>query len=229
MKNYYEILEVTPDASPDVIRAAYKALVKKLHPDNGGDAETYRVNILEINEAFDVLSNPAKKEEYDRIMKEESASQSYNYEEYEAFHKSADTSAYSGNNRDGADEKENADLADVKENARYAVIAFVACFIFSFFDFPAWTMAVAAVIGVWYLCDVAAHFIVAGINNRVPSNVSWTEDEKTAVTGVLAFAIIRTAMNAYGIQNWFSGICLFLLGCSIILLVIKIVDTVGKK
>ena len=36
MKNYYEILEVTPEASEEVIKAAYKALVKRMHPDNGG-------------------------------------------------------------------------------------------------------------------------------------------------------------------------------------------------
>ena len=35
MKNYYEILEVTPEASEEVIKAAYKALVKRMHPDNG--------------------------------------------------------------------------------------------------------------------------------------------------------------------------------------------------
>lgn len=36
MKDYYEILEVTSDASEEVIKAAYKALVKRMHPDNGG-------------------------------------------------------------------------------------------------------------------------------------------------------------------------------------------------
>lgn len=38
MKDYYEILEVTSDASEEVIKAAYKALVKRMHPDNGGTA-----------------------------------------------------------------------------------------------------------------------------------------------------------------------------------------------
>ena len=33
MKNYYEILEVSQNASPEVIEKAYKALVKKYHPD----------------------------------------------------------------------------------------------------------------------------------------------------------------------------------------------------
>ena len=35
MENYYEILEVKNDASDEVIKAAYKALIKKYHPDNG--------------------------------------------------------------------------------------------------------------------------------------------------------------------------------------------------
>lgn len=71
MKNYYEILEVDKNASPEVIEKAYKALVKKFHPDlqppqKKLEAET---KLKLINEAYSVLSNKEKKERYDLDLK----------------------------------------------------------------------------------------------------------------------------------------------------------------
>lgn len=56
--NYYEILEITQDASQEVIKAAYKALVKKFHPDNINRKRDENRTIEEINMAYEVLSNP---------------------------------------------------------------------------------------------------------------------------------------------------------------------------
>ena len=36
-KDYYEVLEVSPNASDEIIKAAYKNLIKKYHPDNTGN------------------------------------------------------------------------------------------------------------------------------------------------------------------------------------------------
>jgi len=64
--NYYEILEVSKTASPDEIKSSYKKLVKKYHPDlYKGDKNFAEQKIKEINEAYDVLSNPEKKLAYD--------------------------------------------------------------------------------------------------------------------------------------------------------------------
>lgn len=63
MKNYYEILEISPSASESVIKAAYKALVKKYHPDN--DNQRNLEIICQINEAYECLSVPEKKKIYD--------------------------------------------------------------------------------------------------------------------------------------------------------------------
>ncbi len=66
MKNYYEILEIKETASEEVIKAAYKALVKKNHPDNyRGDSEMMEKNMLLINEAYEVLSDREKRRIYD--------------------------------------------------------------------------------------------------------------------------------------------------------------------
>ena len=66
-KNYYDILEVNKNASPEVIEKAYKTLVKKYHPDlNVGDTLAEE-RIKDINEAYRILSVPASKRKYDRI------------------------------------------------------------------------------------------------------------------------------------------------------------------
>lgn len=59
--NYYDILGVAKTASSDDIKAAFRNLAKQHHPDRGGDEKKFK----EINEAYAVLSDPAKKNEYD--------------------------------------------------------------------------------------------------------------------------------------------------------------------
>ena len=67
MKNYYEILEVNPRASKEVIEKAYKVLVKKYHPDlYSGEKQQYaEKKTKEINEAYNVLSDEFLREQYD--------------------------------------------------------------------------------------------------------------------------------------------------------------------
>lgn len=69
MKNYYEILEIKEFASQEVIKAAYKALAKKYHPDNAMN-EAFKQYMIEINEAYQVLSDPAQKIKYDEYLRE---------------------------------------------------------------------------------------------------------------------------------------------------------------
>ncbi|EFJ49194.1 molecular chaperone [Volvox carteri f. nagariensis] len=59
---YYELLGVSKDASLDEIKKAHRKLALKMHPDKGGDPEKFK----EINEAYDVLKDPKKKEIYDQ-------------------------------------------------------------------------------------------------------------------------------------------------------------------
>lgn len=70
MKNYYEILEVSEKASSEVIEKAYKALVKKYHPDLQPESSKKQAEekIKLINEAYDVLSNNDKKVKYDEEL-----------------------------------------------------------------------------------------------------------------------------------------------------------------
>lgn len=69
MKNYYEVLEIKEFASQEVIKAAYKALAKKYHPDNAANG-ALKQYMVEINEAYQVLSDPAQKITYDERLRE---------------------------------------------------------------------------------------------------------------------------------------------------------------
>jgi curved DNA-binding protein len=66
-KDYYKILGVEKKADKDAIRKAYRKLAKQYHPDaNKGDA-TAEEKFKDITEAYEVLSNPEKRREYDQI------------------------------------------------------------------------------------------------------------------------------------------------------------------
>ena len=69
----YDILDVAPDAAQGVIEAAYRALIKKYHPDRiaagaGGDEK----RAAEINQAYTVLRDPARRALYDSEMRKRS-------------------------------------------------------------------------------------------------------------------------------------------------------------
>ena len=62
-KDYYQILGVQKNASPDEIKKAYYKLAHKHHPDKGGDEKKFK----EISEAYQILSNKEKRAQYDRF------------------------------------------------------------------------------------------------------------------------------------------------------------------
>lgn len=62
MTTLYETLGVAPEATADAIKKAYRSLVQKQHPDKGGDPEKFRA----IQKAYETLSDPEKRAEYDR-------------------------------------------------------------------------------------------------------------------------------------------------------------------
>lgn len=72
MKNYYEILEISENASQEVIERVYKLLAKRYHPDmNLDNPKAAEEKFKEISEAYEVLSDAFKRENYNAKLKAE--------------------------------------------------------------------------------------------------------------------------------------------------------------
>lgn len=63
MSSYYDILEITKNASQDDVKKAYRKKVLVCHPDKGGDSEVFK----KIQQAYEVLSNNDERKKYDEL------------------------------------------------------------------------------------------------------------------------------------------------------------------
>ena len=72
-KNFYQELELKENATQGEIKSSYRRLVKKHHPDAGGEKERF----LSIQVAWETLNDPFKKEQYDKTLF--SSKQSFNF------------------------------------------------------------------------------------------------------------------------------------------------------
>ena len=68
-KDYYKILGIAEFETAENIKSAYRKLARKWHPDIAGDSCEAMLRFKEINEAYEVLSNKVKKEEYDKARR----------------------------------------------------------------------------------------------------------------------------------------------------------------
>ncbi len=66
MKNYYKIMGVAPNATDAEIKRVYRQKAKELHPDLNRDNPNAATQLADVNEAYEILSDPAKRAEYDK-------------------------------------------------------------------------------------------------------------------------------------------------------------------
>ncbi|WP_209690715.1 DnaJ domain-containing protein [Methanomicrobium sp. W14] len=68
-EDYYEILGIDDDADENEIKKAYRSLARAFHPDTSTHPNAKKMFIL-VNEAYETLSDSAKRSDYDRLLKE---------------------------------------------------------------------------------------------------------------------------------------------------------------
>lgn len=68
MKNLYDLLEISPAASDEVIKAVYRVLSNRYHPDKNIGIESATQAMSAINHAYEVLSDPAQRSAYDALL-----------------------------------------------------------------------------------------------------------------------------------------------------------------
>ena len=69
--DYYELLQISPNAEPETVHRVYKMLAQRYHPDNPETGDTERFVLL--NQAFDTLSNSELRSSYDALYQEHRA------------------------------------------------------------------------------------------------------------------------------------------------------------
>lgn len=104
MKNYYDILEIKENASIEVIKAAYKTLAKKYHPDNWRGKEDFaNQRFVEIGKAYEVLSDETLKKQYDEKLRQVKNTSS------ESNTQTCDTHSYEGATKNHEDTPQKQD------------------------------------------------------------------------------------------------------------------------
>lgn len=68
-KDYYKILGVAEFNTSEEIKTAYRKLARQYHPDVAGNSQEALLKFKDINEAYEILSNQVKKDEYDRMRR----------------------------------------------------------------------------------------------------------------------------------------------------------------
>jgi DnaJ-class molecular chaperone len=68
-RDYYDILGVKENASDEEIKRVYRELAKKYHPDKNEGDKTAEAKFKELSEAYNVLRDPAKRQQYDQMRR----------------------------------------------------------------------------------------------------------------------------------------------------------------
>jgi curved DNA-binding protein len=95
-KDYYQVLGVDKNASDDDIRKAFRNLARKYHPDVAKDKRGAEEKFKEINEAYEVLGDPVKRQKYDTLGPQWRAAAAHSRSPHDPSHGSWHRTARSG-------------------------------------------------------------------------------------------------------------------------------------
>lgn len=134
-KDYYEILEVSPEASLEEIKQAYRSQSLKWHPDRNKDKDTTAI-MQDINEAYSILKDAEKRQRYDKEYKRFKQSQRTDSKQTNSQqgHQQNNTQTHSSQTRNRNtwtydytvhDEQVKNDMDDAREYARKLVDEFL--------------------------------------------------------------------------------------------------------
>lgn len=99
-KTLYEILEVSENASGEIIEKAYKTLAKKYHPDLQEEANKKQAEAMmkKINEAYEILGNEEKRNRYDAELEEKRNQEELQRQNNQAYNNMYNNVQYQNNN-----------------------------------------------------------------------------------------------------------------------------------
>lgn len=110
LKTYYDTLQVSRSANEAVIRAAYRTLTQKYHPDKNLDnLESSHRDAKRLNEAYEVLSDPVRRAAYDDVVQQQEAEMSQRQA-------SESQSPRATDNRDGQTQHDRASQTDTRHH-----------------------------------------------------------------------------------------------------------------
>lgn len=93
VKDYYQVLGLTPEAPTEEIRTAYRKLAKANHPDKHKGDPIYVEKFKDLQEAYDVLSDSYKRKEYDDQLARQNSYNKKNSKKEQTANKKSDKSS----------------------------------------------------------------------------------------------------------------------------------------
>ena len=115
-----------------------------------------------------------------------------------------------------------------KEKIAGAIAAAALSIIFRILGLPRWLGIIAICYMIFCLAGLVSPYIIEVINRLPAAKGHWNSDDSESLEGLVTLIGLRIIFAVYGIHNWLSGICTFLMVCALIWVVFKVVEIIVK-
>jgi curved DNA-binding protein CbpA len=188
-ENYYQILDISEDASPEEIKKAYRNLARKYHPDINKESQTDEM-FKKINNAYKVLSDHSKRVSYDKIL-------------------TSTTIRSEEETIETAEEKQSKFWLFSTAFVRVAVIILGAAFLGSLLEFLVWYIVGGQIFAIRFLLGGIVFGALAGTIWGIDINFDIESFLEIGYAGKI-YSFSRTILAAVSI-GYFGGLFGFLL------------------